>query len=380
MASVISALSSPRALSPLRLSVLALSAVLLGGACAHAPPRDLAPDPGLVARIQSIRIIPSSTRACPGSRIAVNYEAVLDDGSRVPFARSYDKQHPRQLHVVFLERESPDAAARGDGDWVADRDPWATVSTGFRLTARLRVRPTLTNTVVLPPDYGCMPHTFTFGGASGVIAGLRGGDGPDVTVRLARLRSPFYESLYVAGIAVSGGRPVYVLGDASSVAAAGWLNVDSQGGSGGTGNAGPDGMDGTPGAAGCPGQTGGQGWNGSDGGAGGSGGNGGSITIVVPDDEPRLARLVNGVSWGGSGGAGGAGGRGGRGGTGGQGLFDANNQPCANGSDGSPGHDGMQGQSGTSGWSGRTIVMTVPAQQVFGTQVPQGLAGLLGRR
>src|SRR2546426_6119255 len=41
---------------------------------------------------------------CPGGWIQASYEAVLADGSRVPFARSYDKKHPPRLHVVFLDR------------------------------------------------------------------------------------------------------------------------------------------------------------------------------------------------------------------------------------------------------------------------------------
>lgn len=365
---------------PPRFCTTALGAVLVTGACSHAPPPDFAPEPGLIAQIESIHIIAASPQACPGSTIRVDYEAVLADGSRVPFARSYDKKHPPLLHVVFLERESPDAVSREDGDWKAERDPLATVSTGFRLTARLRARPTVTSTVLLPPDYGCMSHVFWFSGVSQLLGGVRGGDGPDVAVRLALLRSPFYESLYVAGIQVSGGPPSYVLGDASRVPPTGWLLVESDGGSGGSGQAGLDGSDGTPGVAGCPGGAGGQGSNGGDGGAGGDGGSGGQITVVVPVDQPGLAGLVDRRSSGGSGGRGGAGGRGGRGGMGGAGLFDANNRPCSSGADGSSGRDGLSGHDGTMGAPGSTRVTTARLPELFGAHVPQGLAVLLEQR
>src|SRR5215470_20433112 len=84
--------------------------------CSHAPPADFAPDPGLVSQIRDIRIMPAYARACPGTMLQANYEAVLIDGSRVPFSRSYDKNHPPRLHVVFLDRGSPEAVARQDGD------------------------------------------------------------------------------------------------------------------------------------------------------------------------------------------------------------------------------------------------------------------------
>src|SRR6266571_9300536 len=84
--------------SLLRLLVTSFSVTGLV-ACSHAPPADFAPDPGLVAQIRDIRIVTTQDRACPGGWIQASYEAVLADGSRVPFARSYDKKHPPRLHV-----------------------------------------------------------------------------------------------------------------------------------------------------------------------------------------------------------------------------------------------------------------------------------------
>src|SRR5206468_253937 len=110
--------------------------------------------------------------------------AGLRDRARVPFSRSYDKKHPPRLHVVFLDRESPDAVSQEDGDWVTERDPLATVSTGFRLTATLRANSRITNTVVVPPDYGCMPHTFVFSGEAGG-PGEAGEPGPGARAAVA---------------------------------------------------------------------------------------------------------------------------------------------------------------------------------------------------
>src|ERR1700751_2955067 len=93
-----------------RLSLTILAVTFLG--CSHAPPAGFAPDPGLIAQVREIRIVTSYARACTGSVIAASYEAVLSSGERVPFARSYDKKHPPPLHVVFLDRESPDAVSQ----------------------------------------------------------------------------------------------------------------------------------------------------------------------------------------------------------------------------------------------------------------------------
>src|SRR5256885_11499425 len=220
----------------LRLCLTSFCATFLAFGCSHRPPEDLAPDPGLVVQIRSIRIVTAYTRACPGATITANYEAVLADGARVPFSRSYDKKHPPRLHVVFLDRESPDAVSQEDGDWVTERDPLATVSTGFRLTATLRADSRITNTVVVPPDYGCVPHTFVFSGEPGG-PGEAGEPGPDATVRLAVVRSPFYDKLLLAGIQVGLAQPVYLLPDAPAGPPPRRLPVASRAGPAGAGHA-----------------------------------------------------------------------------------------------------------------------------------------------
>ena len=348
-------------------------------ACSHAPPADFTPDPGLVPQIRDIRIITAYARVCPGAVIPTNYEAVLADGARVPFARSYDKKHPPRLHVVFLDRESADAVSQEDGDWVTNGNPLETVTTGFRLTATLRAKPSATNTVVVPPDYSCMRHSFSFWGEQGGV-GQPGGNGPDVTVRLAVLRSRFYDKLFVAGIQAGLAPPFYVLADASVVPPADWLLIETRGGRGGAGVSGVAGTDGAAGAAGCPAQPGAPGGNGGNGAPGGTGGRGGRINIIVPLDDPFLAGIVDGRSTGGPGGPGGVGGPGGSGGNGGKGALDAGNRRCSDAADGPPGQKGTAGPAGAQGAGGaRAFVVTAPMKEVFGLQVPPEIGGLLER-
>ena len=368
----------PRDALLLRLLVTSFAVTVFVG-CSHAPPEGFAPDPGLVAQIRDIRIVTAYARACPGATIPTTYEAVLTDGSRVPFARSYDKKHPPRLHVIFLDRTSPEAVTQQDGDWVTDADPLLTVTTGFRLTATLQAKPSVTNTVVVPPDYRCMPHTFVFSAEPGG-QGEAGDNGPDATLRLAVLRSPFYDKLFVAGIQVGLAPPFYVLQDASTVPPADWLVIESRGGRGGSGVAGTNGTDGSAGAAGCPAQPGAPGGNGGHGGAGGSGGRGGRINVIVPLDNPFLAGIVAARNPGGAGGPGGPGGAGGKGGKGGQGGTDTGNRRCPDAADGAPGQAGSAGPTGGQGAPGpRLIVVTAPTREIFGLQVPPELGSLLER-
>src|SRR5256885_1651894 len=167
-------------------------------ACSHAPPADFAPDPGLIAQVRDLRIVTNQDRACPGGWIQASYEAVLADGSRVPFARTYDKKHPPRLHVVFLERSSPDAVSRESGDWVTNANPLWTAASGFRLTATLSAKPAVQQTVVIPPEYSCMGHGFQFGGEPGGAA-QAGGHRPGLTGRVPLPASPLYGKTIVGG-------------------------------------------------------------------------------------------------------------------------------------------------------------------------------------
>lgn len=349
-----------------------LCAAALG--CSHRPPPDFAPAPGLVALIEAIRVfVPEAV--CPGQTIRASYSAVLDDGTEVPFVNRYDKDHPPALHVVFLSRYSPNALALENGNWDAASDPLLSAVEGFRLRVALRAKPSVVTEETLTPDYSCTNHVYGFIGDRG-RRGEAGGPGPDVTVRMAVVASPFYERLIVAGVQVEEAPPFYVFADANAVPPADWLVIASRGGPGGRGVNGRDGGKGADGQPGCRGSPGGSGGAGGNGGVGGPGGRGGRVTVIVPEEEPFLAGLVEGRSVGGEGGRGGRGGDGGSGGKGGAAQDEG--RRCSAGADGASGPEGQHGQNGRDGLPGpRPRVITVPAADVFGYMVPPALAALL---
>lgn len=351
----------------------AIMAMVVCLGCSHGPPPGLAPDPSLVARIQGIEIVPTHRTVCPGQRLGASYLAILDDGSRIPFERRYDRDNPPQLHVIMLNRTSPDAQPLEGGDWRASRDPMATVMSGFRLNAFLRADASLNGATVVEPAYSCVEHGFVFSGRNGG-RGETGENGPDVTVRLGVLASPFYGELLVAGVEVGEAMPYYVVYDADMIPPADWLTVESRGGRGGRGERGEAGAAGRAGASGCPGRAGAPGGAGGAGGPGGAGGRGGDVTIVVPAEDPFLAGLVEVRNRGGRGGAGGAGGPGGRGGEGGA----PSRADCQRGAAGPDGADGPEGRAGRQGSHGpRPTILEVPAEDVFGPRIPARLQELI---
>ena len=369
---------------PRRLSWASLVATaMLATGCRAKPPVDFAPAPELVDRIREIRITPLQARACPGQNFRVSYDAILDDGTRVPFESRYDKKAPPRLHVQFLSRTSTDAYPQGDGSWVANRDPWLTMKSGFRVNAALIAKPAASGSARLDPDYTCMDHTYNFRGRTGSKPtgkdaagrpGGPGGDGPDVTVRVGIVKAPFMERMLVAAIEVGEAPPEYYVADATMIKPRDWLVIETRGGAGGKGADGEKGSAGAAGTQGCPGGTGGPGGNGGNGGAGGSGGRGGRITIITASEDPFLAGIVDARNQGGEGGEGGKGGGGGAGGAGGAAI----RAECAPGAAGPAGREGTEGRVGQIGQQGqRPQVITVPLREVFGQRIPPELAELL---
>src|SRR3989449_2485903 len=239
------------------------------------PPPGFAPDPGLVEQIREIRM-QTSIRACPGESFGAAYTAVLNDGSLVPFETRYDKDNPPRLHVVFLTRWSNEATPLEGGGWSAWRDPLATAITGFRLSVSLKAKPAVTTSTVVAPDYSCLQHAFGFRGAGA------GASGPQVTVRLGILRSPFFDRLLVAGIEVEDAPPYYLLADARAVPPSDWLIIEGRGSRGSRGADGTNGVAGTAGQPGCPGGAGGPRRAGGNAKAGRPGRRGGANTDHPP--------------------------------------------------------------------------------------------------
>jgi hypothetical protein len=332
-------------------------------ACSRRPPPDFRPDPALVERIREIRIETPRHIACPGEVIPAYYEARLDDGAVLPFERRYDRRNPPALHVIFLGRSSREAVSQEDGDWVTDPDPLASVITGFRLSVFLKAKPSINAFKVVAPEYSCLRRAFSFVGPPGEV-GQAGGDGPDITVRIGILSSPFYARLVVAAIEVGAAPPFFVFAPADAVPRADWLVVESRGGRGGRGQDGSLGVPGANGSPGCPGSPGGR---------------GGRIKVIGPEEEPFLIGLLDGRSIGGPGGPGGRGGKGGPGGKGGEARSPEPNRRCERGSDGPSGPDGRPGPDGPPGSPGQAPqVVTVPLRQVFASpRMPPQIAELL---
>jgi hypothetical protein len=340
-----------------------VSCVVLAAGCSSKPPLDFAPDPSLIDRISQIRMHTEGSWVCPGNTIRASYDAVLDDGSVVPFATEYNDDHPPALHVVFLRRTSREASPRKDGGWDTDRDPLVSAVDGFRLNAFMLAKPSLNVSSLVRPEYSCTRHAFSFVGGGGA-RGQGGAPGPEVTVRLDVMSSPFYEALLVGGIQVGDAPPFYVLADAAMVPPADWLIVESKGGPGGRGVDGAEGVKGAKGSDGCPAGVGGAGGRGGNGGTGGPGGPGGRTVVMVPSEQPLLAGMVEAGSAGGAGGRGGRAGKGGAGGDGGRGI--AGTRRCDNGQQGPPGEDGTVGPAGPEGSPGpRAQVITVPGVGLF---------------
>ena len=323
------------------------------------------PTPEQLTRIRHLRIeAPAS--ACPGKAFAASYDGQLDDGSWLP----------HRLPVELLVLSSPDAKQFSTGDWTPSPDPLASLTTGFRLVATLRANPDIADTLVIPPDYSCLPRTLSITGAQG-NPGAAGADGPAITVRVGFLSTPYFSTLVAATISITDRPTVYLFADAARVLPGPWLTVESSGGPGGWGRNGRPGRDGTQGGTGCPGAPGGPGENGEPGGSGGRGGVGGAITIFGPNDWNLFAGLIDARSPGGAGGRGGPGGEGGRGGAGGLHSGMAAHGLCRDGSAGSPGQDGPKGRDGARGVPGpRPQIVTVPSGDVFGPDAPPLLRSL----
>lgn len=254
-------------------------AALALAACASLP-RTVEP-----GRIRALRIAPLEASVCPGQPIHAAYTAVLDDGSARPLEGAA---------LGLLSRQGDAVQPLDRGMWVTDPDPLVSAMTGFHLTAWLTANPAVTAETTVVPAFTCAKRSFAFYGASGV-------DGPDVTVRVAQMRTPFHDSVVVVVIEPVNRKPVHALLRAADLRP-GALKVASIGSAGRAGAAGrstystpecTNGEDGANGQDGYPGADGGQ------------------LTVISDGDRAWLQDLFELVSVGGAGGAGGAAGIGG---------------------------------------------------------------------
>jgi hypothetical protein len=252
---------------------------LLLAACASLP-RSVEP-----ARIRAIRIAPGAARVCPGETIRAAYTAVLDDGTTRPLEGTA---------LGLLSRQGDGVEPADHGAWDTDPDPLVSAMTGFHLRAWLTANPSVAAETTVVPAYTCAQRQFRLSGSST-------GNGPDVTVRIAQLHTPFADSVVVVAIEAANRKPAHALLRPADLTP-GALKVLSVGSPGRPGVAGRswyntpecnNGEDGTDGTDGTPGA------------------DGGELTVISDGDRAWLKDLVELVSAGGAGGAGGAAGIGG---------------------------------------------------------------------
>jgi len=237
-------------------------------------------------RVRAIRLNLSETRICPGQRIHASYAAVLDDGS----TRALDGGA-----LAILTRQGDAVQPVDGGEWTSDPDPLASAVTGFRLSVWLTANPAVTAETTLVPVYSCSPRSFSFRGTG------QGANGPDVTVRIAQVRSPFHDSVVVVAVEPANASPVHAMFLPSDLRQR-RIAVASLGSAGRPGAAGRYGGATSP----CA-----NGEDGGDGQGGQQGGDGGQLTLIADGDQAWLRGVVELLTGGGAGGAGGSAGQGG---------------------------------------------------------------------
>src|SRR5215831_13385027 len=282
-------------------------------------------DSKLITFARGLNVLPASSRACPGQVVGAKYEVRIAGGANLPLTES---------DVATLIRRGTAAEPSRNGEWQTSADPLASAATGFRLSAALARDTTVKGDTVLVPRYGCRPATWDLGG---------GPVGQQAHVRLGTLRTPFYDSVVVAALEVSGRAPVVALLGPDNWHQ-GAIRVNA---------AGKDGRAGSRGGAGEMGSECSPGGDGGDGGDGQDGGAGGHVDIIVEAGSQWLADLVSVYNPGGHGGDGGAAGAGGA-----PGPSPRGSEKTCSPRPGRAGRPGAHGRDGVSG--GPPVVTSVP--------------------
>ncbi len=298
---------------------------------------------------------------CPGDPFLVEVVARLSDGTscstRDP-SRGCLGQRDVLLEPDQVRARAIGASPQGGDDrfvFVPDGDPLATADTGVSLKAWIERRGVKSpeGDSKLKPVYDCrMESLFR---EAHPAQGPAAAPGPEMTVAITSLSTPFYPDAALVRVDVSGQRLYFVSPSQDRPVR---LTTKGQTGSTGTlgaaGAAGAAGEDRSKTAGVC--ELGGAGLKGADGTAGGPGGDGGAGGVVhVQLDEraaDKLKKRVVIANLGGDSGAGGAGGPGGPGGPGGAGGPigpDCTSTVGAAGEAGSAGAAGSPGKAGAAG-------------------------------
>ncbi|MDI1443680.1 hypothetical protein [Polyangium sp. 6x1] len=316
-------------------------------------------DPKNVVNV-SVRPASGQLLFCPGDPFQVEVVAKLKDGtscSNVDPNKGCMSQKDTVIssNLVHIQGSSGFIGG-GNFIWMPDKDVLKTADTGMGLRGWLESATSgksMEGEAQLKPVYDCQKEQ-QIRGAKGRV-GEQGGPGPELTISITTLSTPFYPDAALIRIDWPGNR-AYVISPSSDKP----VRITSVGGEGGRGR---EGVSGIPGKDGVDakeecidGTDATDGTNGGPGGRGGDGGPGGLIKVILDDaNADKLKGRLLLLSVGGQGGDRGPGGDGGRGGKGGNaGPVRAGDPECKpkdgkNGALGKFGPAGEQGRPGTAG-------------------------------
>jgi hypothetical protein len=342
------------------LFVLAASAQVLAGcgpSLARVDPRE----------VVNVTVRPASGQLlyCPGDAFQVELVAKLKDGSscsNVDASRGCMGKKDTVIDAGLVHISGSSGSPSGAANqfvWRPDPDPLATADTGMTLKGWLEEATSgqpvksMEGESQLKPVYDCTKERVFSYRPTGQ-PGARGQKGPDLTISITTLSTPFYPDAALIRVDWDAQR-AYIISPSADRP----VRIISQGQPGMPGAPGADGANGADGkdaeVACGQGGDGGDGQRGQPGGKGGDGGPGGVIKVIV--DEANADKLKGRLllaSLGGDGAPGGRGGFGGAGGMPGAGGELNNSPDCkpkmgAHGKNGQGGPEGATGKPGSDG-------------------------------
>ncbi len=277
--------------------------------------------------VSDLKIRPSTGQMlyCPGDAFGVEFVAKLKDGS---VCSNFDansgcmNQKDTVIDPQVLRLSGNAGQIRGQS-WATDADPLKTADTGIRLRGWLEANikgntvKSMESEIDLKPVYQCQQGDDYTPGGSNRADGSNGGAGPNVTIAITTLSTPFYPDAALVRVEWNANRRYFISSSADKP-----IRIIVGGQSGARGTQGTPGVDGKPGADAkeeCKdGGIGTDGTAGGPGGKGGDGGKGGIIKVILDETnaDKLKGRLLLAAPGGGAG-AGGAGGSGGKSGPGG---------------------------------------------------------------
>ncbi|MDC3953475.1 hypothetical protein [Polyangium jinanense] len=329
-------------------------------------------DPKNVVNV-SVRPASGQMLFCPGDAFQVELVAKLKDGSSCSNVDPNKGCMGQKDTVISSEmvriQGSSGAVGGGNFIWMPDRDVLKTADTGMGLRGWLESATSgksMEGEAQLKPVYDCQMEQKIRGGKG--REGEPGAPGPELTVAITTLSTPFFPDAALVRIDWPGNR-FYMISPSADKP----VRITSIGGEGGHGREGAPGIQGKDGKDAtedcAEGTNGTDGTEGGPGGRGGDGGPGGLIKVILDDANPdKLKGRLLLESVGGPGGDRGPGGKGGFGGKGGKGgPLKAGDATCKpkDGKNGQLGRRGPSGDAGRQGPSGPAPVFEMGQRKVM---------------